>query len=183
VFTEDRSDFILERAFGSIDTNMNELLEADEIVGALKKLGISAVTPEDVGRVLSLADLDGDGSINKREFLTMMERINEDPLAAGKRDDDLARTADQLLQHFNGMRNYARNGLWASVMFTRFATTVHSLQQYGVHVYSIVMSLILLMGVGAVPYTVIEFRKFYLPALAKFARRKSPRDPLKPGSG
>ena len=44
VFTEDRSDFILERAFGSIDTNMNELLEADEIVGALKKLGISAVT-------------------------------------------------------------------------------------------------------------------------------------------
>ena len=168
MFTEDRSDLSLERAFGSIDTNMNELLEADEIVGALKKLGISAVTPEDVGRVVSLADLDGDGSINKREFLTMMERINEDPLAAGKRDDDLARTADQLLQHFNGMRNYARNGLWASVMLTLIATTVHSLQQFGVHVYSAVMSGILFMGVGAVPYTVLEFRKLYRPALVAF---------------
>jgi|EP00966_Prymnesium_polylepis_P103039 hypothetical protein len=59
-----------------------------------------------------------------------------------------------------------RNGLWASVMLALIATTVHSLQQCGVHVYSVVMSLILFMGVGAVPYAVLEFRKLYRPILS-----------------
>jgi Ca2+-binding EF-hand superfamily protein len=85
---------------------MNSVIEAEELLGALKKLGISAVTLEEAGRVLSQADADGNGLLNKRQLLSMMDLMGEDPARMNQRDD-LARKAGQLLQHFNGMREYA----------------------------------------------------------------------------
>ena len=162
------NDSSLERAFDSIDTNMNSVIEAEELLAALKRLGITAVTLEEAERMLSQTDVDREGGLlRKREFLSVMDPLGEDPVIVKKRDD-LARRAGQLLQRFNGMREFSRNGLWASVMLTLVATLVHSLQQYGVHVYSVVMSLILLVGVAAVPYTVREFRKLYRPVLVAY---------------
>ena len=161
------NDSSLERAFDSVDTDKNSVIDAEELLATLKRLGITAATLEEAERILSQTDVDRAGLLSKREFLAVMDPLSEDPVIVKKRDD-LARRAGQLLQRFNGMREFSRNGLWASVVLTLVATLVHSLQQYGMHVYSVVMSLILLIGVAAVPYTVREFRKLYRPVLVAY---------------
>ena len=161
------NDSSLERAFDSIDTNQNSVIDAEELLATLKRLGITAVTLEEAERMLSQTDVDRAGLLSKREFLSVMDPLSEDPVIVKKRDD-LARRAGQLLQRFNDMREFSRNGLWASVVLTLVATLVHSLQQYGMQVYSVVMSLILLIGAAAVPYTVREFRKLYRPVLVAY---------------
>ena len=161
------NDSSLERAFDSIDTNKNSVIDAEELLATLKRLGITAVTLEEAERMLSQTDVDRAGLLSKREFLSVMDPLSEDPVIVKKRDD-LARRAGQLLQRFNDMREFSRNGLWASVVLTLVATLVHSLQQYGMQVYSVVMSLILLIGAAAVPYTVREFRKLYRPVLVAY---------------
>ena len=78
------NDSSLERAFDSIDTNKNSVIDAEELLATLKRLGITAATLEEAERILSQTDVDRAGLLSKREFLAVMDPLSEDPVIVKK---------------------------------------------------------------------------------------------------
>mmetsp|Transcript_27869 Transcript_27869/g.73708 ORF Transcript_27869/g.73708 Transcript_27869/m.73708 type:complete len:192 (+) Transcript_27869:83-658(+) len=86
----------------------------------------------------------------------------------GQRQQDLLEELDRVLSDFSGMRAYARNGTWAS-MLTMMLAVVGKLGQSGVSMASLLAMLLLFAGVVGVLSTVMSFRRAYRPMLTKAA--------------
>lgn len=82
--------------------------------------------------------------------------------------DELGRSMDILIMSFARLRKWARNTLWASVMLILVACAVQAVDVNGYTAWTVMLALILLMGIAAVPLTVMSFRSAYRPLLAAY---------------
>lgn len=72
--TEDLNNY--EKIFKLSDTDKSGYIERTEMHGLLKNLGYRSFTEEQVNGFMSEADLNRDGKISFKEFLTIMKKIN-----------------------------------------------------------------------------------------------------------
>jgi calcium-dependent protein kinase len=68
---EDMDEGLIE-AFRSFDVDGSGYLDREELVEALTSMGDGPVDKETVNAWIAEADVDGDGKINLKEFISMM---------------------------------------------------------------------------------------------------------------
>ncbi|GAB4816528.1 hypothetical protein N2152v2_003574 [Parachlorella kessleri] len=89
-----RSEAALREAFASMDHDGNGVIDATELQGVLKGMGLGD-TPEEVAELLAQLDLDNDGSVDYQEFKRVM--------SAKAEDEEVDRSIDELLSVFNSL--------------------------------------------------------------------------------
>ena len=95
--------------------------------------------------------------------------LTPDEEGGGNRND-LARVVDSLIMSFASMRKMARDALWASAMLLLCACTAQTISAFRFDTFAILLTVVLISGVLAVPYTVHSFRKSYRRVLDAYRK-------------
>ena len=74
--TQDDMDKEIIAAFRSFDVDGSGYLDREELIEALTTMGDGPVDEETVNEWIAEADVDGDGKINLKEFISMMMNDN-----------------------------------------------------------------------------------------------------------
>ena len=77
-FTQEQFDEYTQ-VFNSFDRNKDGTIDASELAVAMRELGVTS-TPRDVEQMIASVDLDKNGSINREEFMLLMQGMINKPV-------------------------------------------------------------------------------------------------------